>query len=206
MSKNYKAHWEMVYETKSPNEVSWTQAKPKTSIDLINSFNLPKSSSIIDVGGGDSLLVDFLLEEGYENITVLDISSKAIERAKKRLGAKAKKVKWIVSNITDYMPSDTFDVWHDRATLHFLNDFNEINKYVGLVKKSVNKNLVIATFSDEGPLKCSGIEIVQYTAEKMANLFNDCFEKIDSFKQNHTTPFNTKQNFIFCTFMKKSTP
>ena len=206
MSKNYKAHWETVYETKSPNEVSWTQAKPKTSIDLINSFNLPKSSSIIDVGGGDSLLVDFLLEDGYENITVLDISSKAIARAKKRLGAKAKKVKWIVSNVTDYMPSDSFDVWHDRATLHFLNDFNEINKYVGLVKKSVNKNLVIATFSDEGPLKCSGIEIVQYTAEKMGNLFNDCFEKIDSFKQNHTTPFNTKQNFIFCSFMKKSTP
>ena len=206
MSKNYKAHWETVYETKFPNEVSWTQSKPKTSIDLINSFNLPKSSSIIDVGGGDSLLVDFLLEEGYENITVLDISSKAIERAKKRLGAKAKKVKWIVSNITDYMPSDTFDVWHDRATLHFLNDKNEINKYVDLVKKYVNKNLVIATFSDEGPLKCSGIEIVQYTAEKMANLFNDCFEKIDSFKQNHTTPFNTIQNFIFCSFMKKSTP
>ena len=206
MSKNYKAHWETVYETKSPNEVSWTQSKPKTSIDLINSFNLPKSSSIIDVGGGDSLLVDFLLEEGYENITVLDISSKAIERAKKRLGAKAKKVKWIVSNITDYMPSDTFDVWHDRATLHFLNDNNEINKYVGLVKKYVNKNLVIATFSDEGPLKCSGIEIVQYTPEKMDNLFNDCFEKIDSFKQNHTTPFNTIQNFIFCSFMKKSTP
>jgi len=206
MSKNYKAHWEKVYETKSPNEVSWTQSKPKTSIDLINSFNLPKSSSIIDVGGGDGLLVDFLLEEGYENITVLDISSKAIERAKKRLGAKAKKVKWIVSNITDYMPSDTFDVWHDRATLHFLNDNNEINKYVGLVKKYVNKNLVIATFSDEGPLKCSGIEIVQYTAEKMANLFNDCFEKIDSFKQNHTTPFNTIQNFIFCSFIKKLTP
>ena len=206
MSKNYKAHWETVYETKSPNEVSWTQSKPKTSIDLINSFNLPKSSSIIDVGGGDGLLVDFLLEEGYENITVLDISSKAIERAKKRLGAKAKKVKWIVSNITDYMPSDTFDVWHDRATLHFLNDNNEINKYVGLVKKYVNKNLVIATFSDEGPLKCSGIEIVQYTPEKMDNLFNDCFEKIDSFKQNHTTPFNTIQNFIFCSFMKKSTP
>ena len=202
MSKNYKAHWETVYETKSPNEVSWTQSKPKTSIDLINSFNLPKSSSIIDVGGGDGLLVDFLLEEGYENITVLDISSKAIERAKKRLGAKAKKVKWIVSNITDYMPSDTFDVWHDRATLHFLNDNNEINKYVGLVKKYVNKNLVIATFSDEGPFKCSGIEIVQYTAEKMANLFNDCFEKIDSFKQNHTTPFNTIQNFIFCSFIK----
>ena len=206
MSKNYKAHWETVYETKSPNEVSWTQSKPKTSIDLINSFNLPKSSSIIDVGGGDGLLVDFLLQEGYENITVLDISSKAIERAKKRLGAKAKKVKWIVSNITDYMPSDTFDVWHDRATLHFLNDNNEINKYVGLVKKYVNKNLVIATFSDEGPLKCSGIEIVQYTPEKMDNLFNDCFEKIDSFKQNHTTPFNTIQNFIFCSFMKKSTP
>ena len=206
MSKNYKAHWETVYETKSPNEVSWTQSKPKTSIDLINSFNLPKSSSIIDVGGGDGLLVDFLLEEGYENITVLDISSKAIERAKKRLGEKAKKIKWIVSNVTDFNPSNSFDVWHDRATLHFLNDSNEINKYVGLVKKSVNKNLIIATFSDEGPLKCSGIEIVQYTAEKMANLFNDCFEKINSFKQNHTTPFNTKQNFIFCSFMKKSTP
>ncbi len=202
MSTSYKEHWEKVYQTKSPNEVSWTQSNPKTSIELINSSNLPKSCSIIDVGGGDSLLVDFLLNDGYENITVLDISSKAIEKAKKRLGKKASKINWIISNITDYKPNNTYDIWHDRATFHFLNNVNQINNYVNLVKKTVNKNLIIGSFSDEGPLKCSGMEIVQYTDKKMSNLFLSDFKKLDSFKENHTTPFNTLQNFIFCSFIK----
>lgn len=204
MSEDYKNHWENVYKTKTPNEVSWTQLHPKTSIDLIKSFNLPKTCSIIDVGGGDSLLVDFLLKDGFQNITVLDISNEAIKRAKKRLGEKADKVSWIVSNITDFSPEKTYDIWHDRATFHFLNKDNQIKKYINLVNKSVNKSFVIGTFSMDGPLKCSGMEIVQYNDVKMNDLFSNHFKKLSSIKEDHITPFNTIQNFIFCTFIKKT--
>lgn len=204
MSEDYKNHWENVYKTKTPNEVSWTQLHPKTSIELIKSFNLPKTCSIIDVGGGDSLLVDFLLKDGFQNITVLDISNEAIKRAKKRLGEKADKVSWIVSNITDFSPEKTYDIWHDRATFHFLNKDNQIKKYINLVNKSVNKSFVIGTFSMDGPLKCSGMEIVQYNDVKMNDLFSNHFKKLSSIKEDHITPFNTIQNFIFCTFKKKN--
>ena len=204
MSEDYKNHWENVYKTKTPNEVSWTQLHPKTSIELIKSFNLPKTCSIIDVGGGDSLLVDFLLKDGFQNITVLDISNEAIKRAKKRLGEKADKVSWIVSNITDFSPEKTYDIWHDRATFHFLNKNNQIKKYINLVNKSVNKSFVIGTFSMNGPLKCSGMEIVQYNDVKMNDLFSNHFKKLSSIKEDHITPFNTIQNFIFCTFKKKT--
>ncbi len=204
MSEDYKNHWENVYKTKTPNEVSWTQLHPKTSIELIKSFNLPKTCSIIDVGGGDSLLVDFLLKDGFQNITVLDISNEAIKRAKKRLGEKADKVSWIVSNITDFSPEKTYDIWHDRATFHFLNKDNQIKKYINLVNKSVNKSFVIGTFSMDGPLKCSGMEIVQYNDVKMNDLFSNHFKKLSSIKEDHITPFNTIQNFIFCTFIKKT--
>lgn len=204
MSEDYKNHWENVYKTKTPNEVSWTQLHPKTSIELIKSFNLPKTCSIIDVGGGDSLLVDFLLKDGFQNITVLDISNEAIKRAKKRLGKKANKVSWIVTNITDFIPEKTYDIWHDRATFHFLNKNNQIDKYIDLVNKSVNKSFVIGTFSMDGPLKCSGMEIVQYNEVKMNDLFSHHFKKLSSIKEDHITPFNTIQNFIFCTFKKKN--
>ena len=204
MSEDYKNHWENVYKTKTPNEVSWTQLHPKTSIELIKSFNLPKTCSIIDVGGGDSLLVDFLLKDGFQNITVLDISNEAIKRAKKRLGEKADKVSWIVSNITDFSPEKTYDIWHDRATFHFLNKNNQIKKYINLVNKSVNNSFVIGTFSMDGPLKCSGMEIVQYNDVKMNDLFSNHFKKLSSIKEDHITPFNTIQNFIFCTFTKKT--
>ncbi|MBM78801.1 MAG: SAM-dependent methyltransferase [Crocinitomicaceae bacterium] len=200
---NTKKHWEKVYETKNPNEVSWTQAYPKTSINLINSFKQQKSASIIDIGGGDSLLVDFLLKEGYNNITVLDISKKAIDRAKKRLGKKANEVKWIVKDITNFEPESNYDIWHDRAAFHFLNTEKDIKKYAAIAGKTVLKNLVIGTFSNDGPLKCSGIEIVQYNERSMKNVFKNDFEKINSFKEDHTTPFNTIQNFIFCSFNKK---
>ena len=118
--ENRKEHWEKVYATKQPHEVSWTQELPKTSLDFVHSFNLPKTASIIDIGGGDSKLVDYLLDEGFENISVLDISATAIEKAKQRLGAKAAKVNWIVSDVTEFHPSSTYDCWHDRATFHFL--------------------------------------------------------------------------------------
>ena len=129
-----KEHWEKVYSTKQPNEVSWTQELPKTSLDFVHSFNLPKSASIIDVGGGDSKLVDYLLNEGYENISVLDISEQALTRAKQRLGDNAGKVNWIVSDVTEFHPSTSYDLWHDRATFHFLNNEEEIKNYLTIAK------------------------------------------------------------------------
>ena len=198
-----KAYWENIYTVKQPHEVSWTQAKPVHSMQLIEKCGTDKSAAVIDIGGGDSNLVDFLIEAGYENISVLDISEKAIERAKKRLGEKAGKVKWIVSDITDFEPGKTYDIWHDRAAFHFLTESEQIEKYIATVSKSVTGNLILGTFSDEGPLKCSGLEIRQYTGEKMQETFGEQFELVENFKDNHTTPFDTTQNFLYCRFDKK---
>lgn len=137
MDNQKKTHWETVYNTKQSNEVSWTQEKPETSLRFINSFNLPKTARIIDIGGGDSRLVDYLLAEGFEDITVLDISEMALKRAQARLGRKASKVKWIVSDITEFEPTDHYDVWHDRATFHFLTLNTQISKYLDTARKAV---------------------------------------------------------------------
>lgn len=202
MENTIKKHWETVYETKNPDQVSWTQEIPKTSLELIHSFNLSKSAKIIDIGGGDSKLVDYLLEEGFENITVLDISQKAIEKAQLRLGENAKKVNWIVADITQFEPRTKYDVWHDRAAFHFLTNELDINKYVKTVEKSVSQYLIIGTFSENGPKKCSGLEIKQYSEEVMTKLFQKEFEVVRCFTEDHTTPFDTTQNFIFCSFKR----
>ncbi|MES2448100.1 MAG: class I SAM-dependent methyltransferase [Bacteroidota bacterium] len=195
-----KNHWETVYETKNPDQVSWTQEVPQTSLDFISSFEVSKDASIIDVGGGDSKLVDYLLEKGFKNITVLDISDKALEKAKNRLGSKAHKVNWIVSDITEFEPTITYNVWHDRATFHFLTSAEQIAKYIAIVKKSVNGFIAIGTFSENGPTKCSGLEIKQYTAQTLEEEFKNGFKKIRCLLEDHITPFNTKQNFLFCSF------
>ena len=202
MENSFKKHWETVYETKNPNQVSWTQEIPKTSLNLIHSFNINKNAKIIDIGGGDSKLVDFLLEEGFQNITVLDISQKAIEKAQLRLGEKAKKVNWIVSNSIDFKPTTQYDVWHDRAAFHFLTSQEQINKYLEIVKNSVSGYLIIGTFSENGPLKCSGLEIKQYSKETITELFQNEFQVLECFTEDHLTPFDTTQNFIFCSFKK----
>lgn len=203
MNLQRKQHWETVYETKNPNEVSWTQEIPKTSLAFIHSFDLDKSAKIIDIGGGDSKLVDHLLDQGFENITVLDISEKALEKAKIRLGEKAKKVTWIVSDILDFEPTENYHVWHDRAAFHFLTTENEIEKYKSIVKNSVDGFLIIGTFSQNGPLKCSGLEISQYSEEKLTSTFEDNFDKINSVLEDHQTPFGTTQNFLFCSFKNR---
>ena len=203
MNLDRKQHWETVYETKNPNEVSWTQEIPKTSLAFIHSFGLDKSAKIIDIGGGDSKLVDHLLDQGFENITVLDISAKALEKAKIRLGEKAKKVTWIVSDILDFEPTENYDVWHDRAAFHFLTTENEIEKYKSIVKNSVDGFLIIGTFSQNGPLKCSGLEISQYSEEKLTSTFEENFDKIVSVLEDHQTPFGTTQNFLFCSFKNR---
>lgn len=203
MNSERKQHWETVYETKNPEEVSWTQEIPKTSLAFINSFGLAKSAKIIDIGGGDSKLVDYLLDQGFEDITVLDISEKSLEKAKLRLGEKVKNVTWIVSDILNFDPMEIYDVWHDRAAFHFLITDEEIEKYKSIVEKAVQDYLVIGTFSENGPMKCSGLEITQYNVEKLSATFENNFEKIDSILEDHETPFGTKQNFLFCSFEKR---
>ena len=202
MGNSIKKHWETVYETKNPDQVSWTQEIPKTSLNFIHSFGLNKKAKIIDIGGGDSKLIDFLLEEGFENITVLDISEKAIEKAQLRLGSKADKVNWIVSDITQFNPTTQYDIWHDRAAFHFLTTEVDINKYVKTIEKSVSKHLIIGTFSENGPQKCSGLEIKQYSQETLEKLFQKDFQVIECFTEDHTTPFDTKQNFIYCSLKR----
>ncbi len=199
---NKKTHWETVYETKSPQEVSWTQEIPQTSLDFIHSFGDDLSASIIDIGGGDSRLVDCLLDEGYTNITVLDISANALERAKARLGEKANQVNWIVSDITDFEPVKSYDIWHDRAVFHFLRDPEEIAGYVDLVGKAVAKNMVIGTFSENGPLRCSALDITQYSTNQLMELFSSKFAATHCLNVDHTTPFDTVQHFSFCGFSK----
>lgn len=201
--QNYKDHWQNVYETKNPNEVSWTQKIPQTSLDLIEEVSKGKSSKIIDIGGGDSNLVDFLLEKGFENISVLDISAKALEKAKIRLETQAENVDWIVTDITEFKTSTEYDIWHDRAAFHFLTIQDEIKKYVEIVRNVVSDTLIIGTFSVDGPQKCSGLPILQYNEERLKNIFSQDFELVKSFTENHITPFNTVQNFIFCQFKKK---
>lgn len=196
-------HWETVYETKNPDQVSWTQEVPKTSLDFIASFGLTKKSKIIDIGGGDSKLVDYLLIEGFENITVLDISAKALEKAQNRLGDKAKKINWVVSDITEFEPKTTYDIWHDRATFHFLTTAEQVSKYMETARKSVKGYLTIGTFSDNGPTKCSGLEIKQYNEETLTKELNNGFDKIRCVTEDHTTPFNTTQNFLFCSFKRQ---
>ncbi|MEE6126977.1 class I SAM-dependent methyltransferase [Chryseobacterium arthrosphaerae] len=201
-SSEHKNHWENIYETKNPDQVSWTQAKPQTSLDFISSFGLGKEARIIDIGGGDSNLVDFLLQEGYENITVLDISSKALEKAKERLGDAAAKVKWIATDITAFEPAETYDIWHDRAAFHFLTTREKVSKYIGIAEKSITGFMVLGTFSKNGPTKCSGLDIQQYDEESLSSEFESGFEKIQCLTEDHTTPFGTVQNFVFCSFKK----
>ncbi|HRP61505.1 MAG TPA: class I SAM-dependent methyltransferase, partial [Vicingus sp.] len=161
-----KKHWENIYETKPLSEVSWFQPTPETSLNFFKEYKIPTTAKIIDIGGGDSLLVDFLLDLGYQNITVLDISEAALNRAKKRLGNKANQVKWIVADVTTFEPAEKYDFWHDRAAFHFLTNEDEVKHYVETVRNSITPNgiLVIGTFSEQGPKKCSGIDIKQYSA------------------------------------------
>jgi 2-polyprenyl-3-methyl-5-hydroxy-6-metoxy-1,4-benzoquinol methylase len=201
-SINRKEHWENVFKTKALNEVSWFQTKPETSLNFFKELNIPLNAKIIDIGAGDSFLVDHLLDLGYQDITVLDISESAIERAKKRLEDKADKVKWIVSDIIDFNPVEKYDFWHDRAAFHFLTDENEILNYIKTAYNGINENgnLVIGTFSNNGPKKCSGIEIKQYSEFELEEKFKLYFNKIKCFNMDHKTPFDTIQNFVFCSF------
>lgn len=205
MAKTEKEYWENIFRSKSEKEVSWFQEYPKTSMEFIELFKLPVTANIIDIGGGESHFVDALLEKGYQNIWVLDISSNAIEKAKQRLGARASQVHWVVSDITELVTDVVFDFWHDRAAFHFLTTEDSIYKYVSIAEDAIKKDgyLILGTFSEKGPEKCSGLEIKQYSEASMSARFEIAFDRIKCIEVNHTTPFNTIQNFVFCSFQKK---
>jgi cyclopropane fatty-acyl-phospholipid synthase-like methyltransferase len=202
---NKKEHWENVFSQKQQNEVSWYQPVPKSSIDFFESNSVPKDAAIIDVGSGDSYFIDYLIDKGYQNVYALDISSHALERLKTRLGDKANRVHFIVSDVLDIDAPVTFDYWHDRAAFHFLSDSNDVDKYISITSNYIKPNgkMMVATFSDSGPLKCSGINVKQYSKVELANQFSNTFEKIKCVDEVHSTPFNTIQNFTYCSFKKK---
>lgn len=209
MMKNFdrKKHWENIYQTKSLHEVSWFEPVPETSLEFIRQYQVSKDAKIIDIGGGDSLLVDHLLNLGYQNITVLDISEAAIQRAKDRLGERALLVKWIVADAATFQPDEKYDFWHDRAAFHFLTQELEVSNYLEIAQRSIHPKgiMVIGTFSEQGPEKCSGIEIKRYSEDAMTNRLKAFFEKIRCITVNHETPFSTIQNFVFCSFRKLNT-
>lgn len=200
-----KEHWENVWTRKKSNEVSWHQEYPKTSIDLILSTNPSKDSKIIDVGGGDSNLVDNLLDLGFKNITVIDISSKALERAKERLVERAEMVKWIECDVRKFDTNYRYDIWHDRALLHFLTSEEDLKNYVELTRNHVKEGgyLILSTFSTNGPMICSGLDTKQFSEESMKKLFSNGFEHVKSFEEEHMTPFGRGQIFIYSIFRKK---
>lgn len=204
--KNFdrKKHWENIYSTKELKDTSWYQPVPTTSLDFLKQFNISKKARVIDVGGGDSFLVDNLLDLGYTNITVLDISEAALERTKRRLGDKANEVKWIVADAATFIPTDEYDFWHDRAAFHFLTEDKEINNYIDTIRKNISPAgvLVIGTFSEQGPEMCSGIKIKQYSETTMTEKLKKFFAKVRCIAVDHQTPFNTIQHFIFCSFKK----
>lgn len=203
MNAEIKKHWETIYQTKQPNEVSWTEEKPTVSLDLIHSFNASKSAKIIDIGGGDSKLADYLLAEGYTDISVLDISEAAIDRAKKRLGNKAKQITWIVQDVLDFKPKEQYTIWHDRAAFHFQTEEKTINSYLNLVSNAVSGNVIVGTFSTDGPTKCSGLDVKQYDEKGMKSRFESkAFKNILCKRENHMTPMGAIQNFVFCLFKK----
>jgi ubiquinone/menaquinone biosynthesis C-methylase UbiE len=195
-------HWETIYQTKSLSEVSWYEPMPQTSLDFVKQFNVSLMAKIIDIGGGDSFFVDYLLDLGFEDVTVLDISETAIERAKLRLGDKAKQVKWIVADAVNFKTSEKYDFWHDRAAFHFFTEEKDIKKYITTIRKYMNKEgiLVIGTFSENGPKKCSGIPIKQYSEISMTERLLKYFQKIKCITVEHITPFANIQQFIFCSF------
>ena len=200
-----KQHWEKVFETKADTEKSWFQSYPETSVQFIKELNIPKDAAIIDVGGGDSYLVDALVQEGYKDITVLDISGKALQNTQKRLGKNAGKVKWIESDVLHFHPPQKYDCWHDRAVFHFVTDDHEIKDYKKQIADSVKEEgkLIVGTFSEKGPEKCSGLPVHRYSQQQLTDTLATNISKIKCIEEIHQTPFNTMQSFTFCSFQKK---
>ncbi len=197
-----QGHWEQVYQTKKADAVSWYRPHLDTSLALIQKAVTDPQSSIIDVGGGESTLVDDLLGLGFLDISVFDISATALQVTQQRLGALASSVNWLVGDITHAdLPTHRYDVWHDRAVFHFLTQPEQRAAYVRQVKQAVKPGglVIVATFAPDGPEKCSGLEVARYDAEALHRQFGTHFRLIESQRETHQTPFGTTQQFVYCT-------
>ena len=203
MNNNLKNHWENIYKNKNEDEVSWFQQIPSSSIKLIQSIGID-NPKIIDVGSGRSKLLKSLIDIGYNNLTYLDISEAALKKSKEFLEDQSNKVKWIAEDILNFKTEEKFDIWHDRAVFHFLTEQNLIEKYVDLVSRNISNDgyLIIGTFSENGPLKCSGLNVSRYSTQLIQETFIRNFDLKDTFYIDHITPFNTTQNFLFSLFKK----
>jgi ubiquinone/menaquinone biosynthesis C-methylase UbiE len=199
-------YWDKIYQTKKEDEVSWFQSEPVKSLELIDEFKLPRQAKIIDIGGGESRLVDHLLKRGFKNISVLDISSIPLEKMKGRLGEEGNNVEYITSDVTKFVPHHRYDLWHDRATFHFLTSMDDIEKYLAIASNAIADGgyLIISTFSKTGPDKCSGLEISKYSEDELKKVFGKYFENIKCFNDTHVTPWGSKQDFVFCGFRKSN--
>jgi ubiquinone/menaquinone biosynthesis C-methylase UbiE len=200
-----KEHWEEVYSTKASDAVSWYQQRADLSLQLIDATGVPRSASIIDVGGGTSTLVDDLVMRAYQNITVLDISATALETARGRLGDRARAVTWLEADITKAeLPLDTQDVWHDRAVFHFLTTAEDRAAYLQAVLRSVRPrgHLIVAAFAEDGPSRCSGLPAIRYSATQLDAEFGAAFTLVSHHREAHHTPFATTQQFTYCHWRK----
>ena len=194
-----KAHWENVYANKSPLRVSWYQKDPDLSLQLIRNTRLALDAAIIDVGGGASTLVDKLCEQAYTNVAVLDVSANALAHAKSRLAGKANAVEWFEEDVTCFSPPHRFALWHDRAVFHFLTTKPDRDKYISVLKQSLEPggHLIIMAFAIGGPLKCSGLDIVQYDTNKLMAELGQGFELVETGYEIHTTPSDMEQKFAY---------
>jgi SAM-dependent methyltransferase len=201
-----KAHWENVYTTKGEKEVSWFQENPAPSLELIALAAVSADASIIDIGGGASRLVDSLIIRKFERLTVLDLSEAALEAAKARLGDRAADVIWVVADVTAWEPSQTYDLWHDRAAFHFLTDPADRSAYVDRLKKAVKLggHVIIGTFALDGPERCSGLPIVRHDAASLSAVLGADFKLIDARRHDHATPWGAVQRFQFSMFRRHS--
>ena len=202
--KSKKAHWETIYTDLLPEEVSWYQKEPTLSLELIRRAGLGPDGAIIDIGGGASALVDSLLAAGCRNVTVLDLSAHALAHATQRLGARAKQVEWIEADVTEIVLPRVYDLWHDRAVFHFLTEACDRKKYLETMKRSVQDggHAIIATFAIGGPTKCSGLEVVQYDAQKLSGELGPEFTLIDQRAERHVTPMGKEQQFGYFLFRR----
>jgi SAM-dependent methyltransferase len=196
-----RKHWDAVYTTKGPENVSWFRPHLEQSLAVLDAAKLPKTAAVIDVGGGASTLVDDLLDRGYSNVTVLDLSDAALEAARARLGKRGQEVHWTCADITDApLPRSAYDFWHDRAVFHFLRDPAARSRYVEAVRRSLKPggHIVVATFGPHGPEKCSGLEVLRFSPEALHDEFGPEFARLASVTETHTTPWGTEQEFVYC--------
>jgi hypothetical protein len=200
-----KAHWENVYATKGETVVSWYQTEPRLSLELIRSIAPAQGGRIIDVGGGASVLVDKLLDLPFEKVAVLDISETALSKARLRLGHRANQVEWIAADITEVEDVGTFDIWHDRAVFHFLTDAADRTRYIWLARSTVpvGGNLVIASFADQGPTRCSDLDVCRYNGETMGTELGESFALVREAGETHTTPAGSSQAFFYGVFRRQ---